>query len=336
MHLQQPESEYFSRTYKGVQWINPSSFKNKSIQTPYDWWYKWTHPDKDTSAKSFGQLIHAYFLENKSFTEKYFLSDISHFPTTSAKTVDGFPDMRNTANKMAIMSLEKICQGKQIIEPETTQLFHNVKNALENIRDIHYLLDPVNGKMEYSFYCFALFDNMGKFLEFVKMTVDEFNELPEAQRSMFLPIKIRVDYNSIIKGYILDIKVTKSVGQSVFPFEIEEYGYHIQAAMYLDVVKCVLGRDYDTFIFLCAGNVPPFHSIKYIASERMIQSGREDYIWKLEMIYKALKENSFPGLEYYSEIISYDDKGKIIENRQIITIDLPDRYYYQKLKKDSL
>ncbi len=332
MFLKQTDTEYFTTNYKDIYWVNPSSFKHKDIITPYDWWYKLNNPSPDTRAKLTGTMQHEYFLEKGKFNQKYVFLRTSDFPLDCKKTQSGYPDMRNLQNVSKKNQVQFDNPNKEIILPEDTDLFFNVKNAFEKLRDINYLLDSKNGYFEHSFYAFALFDSVGNFDKFVKMDIEQYLNLSEIERNLLLPVKCRMDYLSKIKTYIIELKVTKSIRKLGFQREIEEYGYHIQGAFYLDIATCIFEKEYNTFIFLVAENKPPFHSIKYIADERMIQSGREEYKWKLEMIYKAIRENYYPGLELYSDVVSYDEDGRIIENRQMISIDLPDSYYYRKYK----
>lgn len=330
MLLKQSDSEYFSKSYKDIFWINASSFKHRDIQTPYDWWYKINHKEPDTRPKLTGIMQHEYFLEREKFESKYVLLTKKDFTINFKSTQDGFPDMRNPANQIVKSKKQFENPGKEIIMPEDSELFINVKEAFERIRDLYYLLDSKNGYFEHSLYAFALFDTYGKFQRFVKMSVEQYLNLSESEKKLYLPVKCRMDYISKIKCYIIDLKCTNSIRIEYFKREIEKYGYHIQGSFYLDIASCIFEKQYDTFFFIVAENIPPFHSTKYIPTERMIQSGREDYIYKLEMIYKAIRDNEFPGLEIFSDIITYDDDGKVIENRQMTSIDLPESYYYRK------
>ncbi len=323
MHIKQPDKEYFAPKYKDIFWVNPSSFKHKDIVTPYDWWYKINHPQPDTRAKTTGIMQHEYFLEREKFNSQYVFLRHDDFQYNCEKTKEGYPDMRNAANKNVKIKKEFENPSKEVVEPKDTELFMNVRDAFERINDLHYLLDDKNGYYEHSFYAFVLFDSIGKFQRFVKMDLVVYCTLSQEEKALYLPVKCRMDYIHKIKTYIIDLKVTKDILPERFKYEIEEYGYHIQASFYLDVAACIFEKQYDTFIFAVAENVEPYRSTKYLASDTMIQAGREDYIWKLEMIHKAIQEKSYPGLEIYSEI----------ENRQIITIDLPNTYYYRKNKQ---
>jgi hypothetical protein len=128
----------------------------------------------------------------------------------------------------------------------------------------------------------------------------------------------------------MDIKSTKSITPKEFKNELYNYGYAEQVAFGLDVASVELNKEYSTFLIPTVENAPPFKSILYNASERMISDGRETYKRKLEMIHRAIQENYYPGLEIFSTYISEDEKGNKI-NRQMIDIDLPEWYYKQKI-----
>ena len=324
--------QYCASNQNGIEWVNPSSFKSQNIQTPWDYYYKLTHPSKNTEATSIGSMFHEYFLENELFRKSYYFLKMSDFPQFCQKTDAGFPNLKNKDNKNIITNFQNKYPNRKIIAPDDSFTLNNLIAAFRRIRDLGELLDLNNGLCEISLYCFAKFDKNGDFEYFRDLPMDDYLKLSETEKIMYLPIKTRPDYMHNWRSYIIDLKTTTSIYPDNFKKEILQYGYHVQAALALDVATCITGIEYDTFIFPTAENKPPFNSIKYMAKDRMIDEGRVTYKAKLKMIHDARLKNDYPGLEIFSDVVYYDENGTLIENKQIINIDLPEWYYYNKLK----
>jgi exodeoxyribonuclease VIII len=74
-----------------------------------------------------------------------------------------------------------------------------------------------------------------------------------AEASLFtnlydLPIKVRFDYIIPEKGIIFDLKTSrKEVDPESFTRTVEEYGYHVSAALYLDAAEKHYGRPFKFY-----------------------------------------------------------------------------------------
>lgn len=113
------------------------------------------------------------------------------------------------------------------------------------------------------------------------------------------PLKCRPDF--LRDGKIIsDIKTTaKDI--NTFNRVILDYGYHISAAVYLDVVSAELGTKYDEFILIAVQSVPPFETITFLIDEGSIDAGRSLY----KKAIRRYKECSLSGVwsTYPDEII---------------------------------
>ena len=98
--------------------------------------------------------------------------------------------------------------------------------------------------------------------------------------------KARLDCLTEIDGqlYVVDYKTTTSAHLGSFSNSAFKYGYHFQAAMYLDGVKAVTGRD-AKFFFIAQEKDEPYAVCVYAADDEFIHSG-EDKFRELIGIYR--------------------------------------------------
>lgn len=105
-------------------------------------------------------------------------------------------------------------------------------------------------------------------------------------------VKARQDiYND---GIIADLKSTTDANPNEFFREAFNYGYHRQAAFYLDVMTWATGRTHDTFRFIVFEKEPPFAVVVLEASEKFLQRGREEYRRALNTYAECLRSGHWP------------------------------------------
>lgn len=111
--------------------------------------------------------------------------------------------------------------------------------------------------------------------------------------------KARPDF--IREGHIIvDVKTTLDAKPSSFLADIARYGYHIQAAMYLDAVSTVLDKIHDTFIIIAIEKEAP-HGIncyQFKATDYSIRAAQQHYWTALKMLKECQKTDIYPS---YSE-----------------------------------
>ena len=94
---------------------------------------------------------------------------------------------------------------------------------------------------------------------------------------------------------IVDLKKAVDADKKSFMRAIGNYGYDVQAAMYLDGCRAATGKDYQAFIFIVCEDYPPYATAVYMADAEMIERGRERYEYGLSIFKKCLRENKWPG-----------------------------------------
>lgn len=101
-------------------------------------------------------------------------------------------------------------------------------------------------------------------------------------------IKVRCDYINIEQGYIVDIKTTgKPADLESFKYTIQDYGYELSAALYLEAIEKHYGKKFD-FFFLVLGKKDLVCEV-YKLSERTRAQGRKKVYTALELYTLCLQ-----------------------------------------------
>lgn len=107
--------------------------------------------------------------------------------------------------------------------------------------------------------------------------------------------KCRPDWMNYKANTIIDVKSTDDASPAGFQKSIVKWGYHVQAAWYLDGVKAATGHAPKAFIFAAFEKTRPFATAFYYADDDMIELGRQLYRERLDVFAACLKNNSWPG-----------------------------------------
>jgi len=89
-----------------------------------------------------------------------------------------------------------------------------------------------------------------------------------------IPCKGRLDM--VDKESVSDLKTTKNASKSSFSKDIANYGYHIQAAMYVDGWEA-LNKQRQAFCFITAENCRPFGCAVYGLGTESLETGHHLY-----------------------------------------------------------
>jgi hypothetical protein len=115
-----------------------------------------------------------------------------------------------------------------------------------------------------------------------------------------LDVSLRCRLDWVHPGSTLyDLKTARDASEKGFDSAIWDNGYHLQAAMYLDVWNAIAGEENrkDSFAFIAIEPEPPYASSIVVLSPDMIALGREAYLAALVMHCKCVRENNWPGYE---------------------------------------
>lgn len=127
-----------------------------------------------------------------------------------------------------------------------------------------------------------------------------------AERSMWwtdpktgLLCKCRPDY-ARLDGILIDLKTTMDACYLAFQRSIGRYGYHSQAAYYLEGATACSERVYSHWVWIVVEKAAPYAVAIYTLDQLGIEAGRERYREGLEIIKRCKDSGKFPG---YSEEI---------------------------------
>lgn len=112
-----------------------------------------------------------------------------------------------------------------------------------------------------------------------------------------LEIKCRPDIESM--GELIDLKTTQDASDKGFMYECLKWGYHIQAAYYLDIYNKVNGTDIEQFYFIAVEKKPPFAVNVHVIEGPEIQIGRMEYKKVLKEYAHYLKNQDTKPLSEY-------------------------------------
>lgn len=101
-----------------------------------------------------------------------------------------------------------------------------------------------------------------------------------------IPMKARLDVSFVLPSggvMIFDLKTCRCARKQEFERTIYNYGYHVQAATYMEAAEAV-DMDPRSFVFICAEKQKPFPVALYELDSNAIELGR-DYLRKAKRIY---------------------------------------------------
>jgi hypothetical protein len=310
------------KKYRGViPWISPSRIKPKKIKSPKHYKYFKDHPEPDTDPKKMGRAFHLICLQPDLFNKEYAIATWDKFGTDPKRNKDGSINLKDKFNISVVEDLTQKNPGKILLMPDEYQEIMDEKESIFSLPDFELTFNIKQSYVETTFLAFAKFDEDEKFIEVVDFHPDQYLAMTDKEKWNYLPLLCRIDIGSKIGNFLTDLKSTDKIYPDEFVKEIETQGYHIQAAMELDIVNAALALPeddkYDTFYFVCVENKPPYDSAYFIPKESCIKAGRRDYIKKIEWIKRSTTTGIWEGVSILSQY----------EGQKVIEIDLPGWYY---------
>lgn len=109
--------------------------------------------------------------------------------------------------------------------------------------------------------------------------------------------KGRIDKRIITENgrhILVDPKTTKCPHWRLFEKDVARYGYHVQAAMYVDGYIAIHGIEPEYFI-VAQEKTAPFCTVAYRVRPEVIESGRTVYRAQLELAKQCVAANRWPG-----------------------------------------
>lgn len=231
---------------------------------------------KTTEAMEFGSAYHTFILEPELFEKEYYLFNDSDI--CSVLIGEGAKSPRAT-------NIYKEWYNQQLaIAGQRKLMDKNTYSQLEKMSDIifrHKFAKSIisNGDAEMSIYC-----------EITIITGQK------------IKVKIRPDYKKDSKRIISDLKTCQSASINDFPRHSADFDYHIQAALYSDILSEIEGKGMGwDFYFIAQEKSSPYCFNIFESSPQFLAQGR--YEWEqLIMLYAFCLENDkWPGYQVFTE-----------------------------------
>ena len=262
--------------YHGSAGYSSSQVKCLIEQTPAHLKHSFTAPRETTANMLLGTAVHALILEPEKFHSEFAIS----------QKFDG----RTNAGKAAKAHFEAGAVGKTILTEDVAEKAQAMAAAVLAHPIASLLVQDVIA--ESSVYWW-----------YKSMDADD------DQRYRIMA-KVRPDILSRAYPVIADVKSTNDGSYSGFIRSIQNFHYHVSAAMYLEGVnqcKPLLEEmrhfAYTKFVFICVENFEPYLVSTYELSPEYLDIGKAIYRQCMRKLQEAL-QNDFPG---------YPEEVRVIE-----------------------
>ncbi|GAB3822289.1 hypothetical protein GCM10028895_26390 [Pontibacter rugosus] len=130
-------------------------------------------------------------------------------------------------------------------------------------------------------------------------------------------VKVRPDY---LKPHaIIDLKTCEDASPEGFSRAAANYGYHLQAALYCDVLEYISEKE-RLFVFVAQEKEYPYAAAIYKPTEGFMAQGRYEYQLALDKYTDAMQTGQHKGYEMFAPA----------EANGVIELELPAYAYKEK------
>lgn len=231
-------------------------------RSPKHYRYAKENPQPRSEAMKIGEWVHTLVLEPENFKTEFYneqeIIDEVMIRRPEVKTVRGTKDYKERVQELT-------SNGHTILKEDDMIMLQNIQAAVTE--------NPL-------------------FQAIMQEGVPEL--------SCFAPImghncRARPDFTSFKRNFIIDLKTTQNAHNVKFIDTIYNYGYHRQAAFYMDVVSAATGVPIQGYGIVAVEKEPPYGVCCYTMSSDFIGIGRAEYKENLEKLIEATKTNQWPG-----------------------------------------
>lgn len=187
-------------------------------------------------------------------------------------------DRRTTKGKELYAELTALHADKIPVKPDDFNAAHEMAAAVRNNTHANYLLQGAH----------------------TELTLDWVDE------ATGVACKARVDAYNEELGIVVDLKTTVDASPQGFPKKLLQYGYHRQAAWYLEALKRN-GEAAEHFVFIAVEKTPPFLVGVYRISDDTIRLSKAENEKLLRIYAECKRTDTWPGYTQGIEDISIPD-----------------------------
>lgn len=264
--------------YGSPEWREASDYISKSgltilKQSPAH--FKYGEPFEETPEIIFGRMYHSFILQPEKFQEDYYVLDEEEI--IKVLVARGYKSPRGTADyKTWLKGEEEKAEGKIIITKTDYERLREMRERLFDHPYTRMLLS--SGIAEQGI--------MGE----IQTPVGE------------IGVKFIPDLRNDKKRIILELKTARDASKKEFPKEAVKHDYHIQAALYSDLMELFYGEKRPVkFFFIVQEKVKPYAFNLFEPSAQFIQQGRYEYELLLQLYKYCLDNDYWPGYQIFCQ-----------------------------------
>ncbi|MHB8123131.1 MAG: PD-(D/E)XK nuclease-like domain-containing protein [Desulfuromonadaceae bacterium] len=231
-------------------------------------------PQKETDAMTFGRALHCYCLDGMAA----FLKEVAIEPEVNKRT---------NAGKEELAIFQEANKGKAIITAEDLKTIGAMSGSIK----AHPMASQLIG-------C-----GTNEVSVFWK---DAFSDLLCKCRPDIIPGEIQ--------RTLIDLKKTRDASPHGFQRAITSFGYHRQAAFYLDGMNAITQGGYDVFAFIAIEDAEPYRVEVYTLSPTFVERGRSEYQYLINIERRCREAGKWPNYQ----------------NAEVTEIEMPRYMAYQE------
>jgi hypothetical protein len=237
--------------------------------------YRNGEPFVETPEVVFGRMYHCFLLQPEKFKTDYYVFDDSI--VCGALEAKGVKKPRATNDyKIWYEGEMSFADGKILIEKDTFDRMTGMKDKLMQHPYANMLLTrgvPEQGMI---------------------------GEL-ETESGM-IGVKFIPDLRNDVKRICIEFKTTVRASKDDFPKEVANYDYHIQAALYADLLELYYNDKRPVqFIFIAQEKRKPYAFNIFEAGPQFIAQGRYEYEMLLQLYKYCMENNKWPGYQIFCQ-----------------------------------
>jgi hypothetical protein len=307
---------YLNKKFQDAK-LTPSILRKS--RTPEEWYYKTYIEEEEfleTEAMRVGSAWHIGIFEKQRFNE---LVKFLEFPAKTEKS-QKYQDF--LAEKKELYNNRNIVILPDKYKPMLDSMINKVHSDIPS----RWRILIKDGYFEKPYKALIVFPNKEIFQKDYQL---RYNDLPnntyietyseEKKQQLlkddryFLKISLRPDFINKSFDWTTEGKTDADVSPQGFERKAYKEGYHIQLAMYNDVVSAIEGVEINEAFFVCQENKAPYFTGFFWCSKNMLEFGSIQWRIKAYKIMKSFINNEFGG---FAPTFSNNDHG-------IVNLDKP-------------
>lgn len=187
-------------------------------------------------------------------------------------------DRRTKAGREAYADLVSQNAEKTLLRPDDFKMAFEVATAIRSNPHCNYLLDGAHTEISLEWH----------------------------DKGTGVPCKARVDAYNEGMGMVIDLKTTIDASRSGFSKKIFSYGYHRQAAWYLEALRSQ-GEAAQHFVFIAVEKTPPYAVGLYRLNDDTLRLSKQENDRLLAIYSECSRTDSWPGYTQGIEDITIPD-----------------------------